>query len=215
MLTRKQQELLLFIQDCLARNGVSPSFEEMKQALQLKSKSGIHRLLGGLEARGFLRRLPNRARALEVLRPADYAAAPEARNPASGFTTLPFFGRIAAGMAIEALANSSGQRLAIPTHMLGSGVHYVLEVVGDSMVEAGIHQGDHLIIQQCCRVENGSIAVALIDSHEVTLKSVYHHGATITLVPANRHYQAQTYAADRVQVQGKLAGLLRRYTKGL
>jgi repressor LexA len=239
MLTRKQQELLLFINERLTVDGVSPSFDEMKDALRLKSKSGIHRLISGLEERGFIRRLAHRARALEVIRLPDavHSRSPSALSRAgmqvrqagekigqavmqvagqavdglkSGVVPLPMLGRIAAGTAIEALRDQS-RTVDIPAFILGRGDHYVLEVSGDSMVEAGIHDGDTVIIQQCDNVDNGTIAVALIDAQEVTLKSLYKKGSVVDLVPANHNYQTMTYPAERVQVQGKLIGLLRSY----
>ncbi|NDE90573.1 MAG: transcriptional repressor LexA [Alphaproteobacteria bacterium] len=235
MLTRKQQELLLFIHDRLGKDGISPSFDEMKDALRLKSKSGIHRLISGLEERGFIRRLAHRARALEVIKLPDTASqklsqavqktaaavkqtgerigeavARVAERVSDAVTQLPLLGRIAAGTGIEALRDTS-RFMDVPTALLGRGEHYVLEVSGDSMVEAGIHDGDTVIIQQCDGVENGTIAVALIDEQEVTLKSLYKKGNVVDLVPANHTYKTMTYPAQRVRVQGKLVGLLRRY----
>ncbi|HVY11998.1 MAG TPA: transcriptional repressor LexA [Alphaproteobacteria bacterium] len=233
MLTRKQQELLVFIHDRLAKDGISPSFDEMKTALRLKSKSGIHRLISGLEERGFIRRLPHRARALEVTRLPEslniketlqktaagvksasqkmgQAVGRAAQAVADGIMPLPMLGRIAAGTAIEALRDNS-RSIPVPSSMLGRGDHYVLEVAGDSMVEAGIFDGDSVVIQQCDSVDNGAIAVALIDDNEVTLKSLYRKGSMIDLVPANHNYQTMSYPADRVQVQGKLVGLMRKY----
>lgn len=235
MLTRKQQELLLFIHDRLGKDGISPSFDEMKDALRLKSKSGIHRLISGLEERGFIRRLAHRARALEVIKLPETAsqklsnavqkttaavkqtgerlgaaAARVAEQVTAAVTQLPLLGRIAAGTGIEALRDTS-RFMDVPTALLGRGEHYVLEVSGDSMVEAGIHDGDTVIIQQCDGVENGTIAVALIDEQEVTLKSLYKKGNVVDLVPANHNYKTMTYSAARIRVQGKLVGLLRRY----
>ena len=231
MLTRKQQELLVFIQARLAKDGISPSFDEMKDALRLKSKSGIHRLISGLEERGFIRRLPNRARALEVVRlpeamgqkisgvvrktaegisAASQKIGQAVQRTAEALTSVPMLGRIAAGTAIEALRDHS-RHVDVPPGLLGRGDHYALEVAGDSMVDAGIHDGDTVIIQQCDAVDNGTIAVALIDEQEVTLKSLYKKGGVVDLVPANRNYQTMTYPAQRVRIQGKLVGLLRRY----
>ncbi|MDX1923353.1 MAG: transcriptional repressor LexA [Alphaproteobacteria bacterium] len=235
MLTRKQQELLLFIHDRLGKDGISPSFDEMKDALRLKSKSGIHRLISGLEERGFIRRLAHRARALEVIKLPETAsqklsqavqktsaAVKEtgarlgaavtrvAEQVSDAVTQLPLLGRIAAGTGIEALRDTS-RFMDVPTALLGRGEHYVLEVSGDSMVEAGIHDGDTVIIQQCEMVDNGTIAVALIDEQEVTLKSLYKKGNVVDLVPANHNYKTMTYPAQRIRVQGKLVGLLRRY----
>ncbi len=232
MLTRKQQELLHFIHDRLSNDGISPSFDEMKAALRLKSKSGIHRLISGLEERGFIKRLPHRARALEVTRLPDSLniketaakavsavktaandvarKAGEVADSVANAITLPMLGRIAAGTAIEALRDNS-RFMDVPAGLLGRGEHYILEVAGDSMVEAGIHDGDSVIIQECKDVTNGDIAVALIDGQEVTLKSFYKKGNVIDLVPANARYTTMTYPATRVQVQGKLVGLMRKY----
>lgn len=229
MLTRKQQELLNFIHARLASDGISPSFDEMKDALKLKSKSGIHRLISGLEERGFIRRLPHRARALEVTRLPDslnikdgikdsvrktadalVESVKETAQHVMQAVTLPLMGRIAAGTAIEALRDNS-RFMDVPAMMVGRGDHYALEVAGDSMVEAGIHDGDTVIIQQCENVSNGDVAVALIDEQEVTLKSFYKKGNVIDLVPANANYSTMTYPSDRVRVQGKLVGLIRKY----
>jgi repressor LexA len=219
MLTRKQHELICFIADRLAETGVSPSFEEMKEALDLKSKSGVHRLISALEERQFLRRLPNRARTLEVLRMPERpvvrkAAAKPARaatppSPANDVIEIPLHGRIAAGVPIEALEGA--QMLPVPAALLGSGEHYALEVSGDSMVEAGILDGDYALIRRQEAAREGEIVVALIDDHEATLKYYRHEGAMIRLDPANRAYDPQRYTPDQVRVQGKLAGLLRRY----
>lgn len=222
MLTRKQHELICFIHDRLAETGVSPSFEEMKEALDLKSKSGVHRLISALEERKFLRRLPNRARALEVLRmpersePARKTAAPAApsnvRNlpqPANDVVEIPLHGRIAAGVPIEAFEGSA--MLAVPAALLGGGEHYALEVAGDSMVEAGILDGDYALIRRADTARDGEIVVALIEDSEATLKYFRREGAMIRLDPANRAYDPQRYRPDQVRVQGKLSGLLRRY----
>lgn len=219
MLTRKQHELICFINDRLAETGVSPSFEEMKDALDLKSKSGVHRLISALEERKFLRRLPNRARALEVLRvperpeatraaarPASVRALPE---PANDVIEIPLHGRIAAGVPIEAFEDSA--MLAVPAALLGNGEHYALEVSGDSMVEAGILDGDYALIRRTETARDGEIVVALIEDSEATLKYFRREGAMVRLDPANRAYDAQRYAPAQVRVQGKLAGLLRRY----
>lgn len=249
MLTRKQQELLFFINERLNEGGVSPSFDEMKDALGLKSKSGIHRLITGLEERGFIRRLPHRARALEVLRlpekpmpkakaaPAAPAPAPMAspvaevsprfkpnvikgdfRNSLPGrqasndaeAVALPLYGRIAAGLPIEAMRDNS-VTIDIPASMLAGGDHYALEVAGDSMIEAGILDGDTVIIQQCETAENGTIVVALVDQQEVTLKRLRRKGNSIALEPANPNYETRVFGSDRVNVQGRLVGLIRRY----
>ncbi|MFC7332066.1 transcriptional repressor LexA [Rhodocista pekingensis] len=237
MLTRKQQELLLFIHDRLKDGGVSPSFDEMKDALGLKSKSGIHRLITGLEERGFIRRLPHRARALEVLRlpeqPAPLRVAPrteepvrfrpnvirgdfrgalpgrEARGDAEA-VSLPLYGRIAAGLPIEALRDTSAS-IDVPTGLLASGEHYALEVAGDSMVDAGILDGDTVVIQRCETAENGTVIVALVDDNEVTLKRLRRKGNSIALEPANPAYETRVFGADRVRIQGRLVGLIRRY----
>ncbi|MBI0474677.1 transcriptional repressor LexA [Sphingomonas sp. MA1305] len=230
MLTRKQHELVCFINDRLEETGISPSFEEMKEALDLKSKSGVHRLISALEERHFIRRLPNRARALEVLRmperperkaaPAAAASvpapAPAARGnvrpapqPANDVVEIPLHGRIAAGVPIEAFEGSS--MLAVPAALLGSGEHYALEVSGDSMVEAGILDGDYALIRRTETARDGEIVVALIEESEATLKYFRREGAMIRLDPANRAYEPQRYTPDIVRVQGKLSGILRRY----
>jgi len=224
MLTRKQHELICFINDRLAETGVSPSFEEMKDALDLKSKSGVHRLISALEERKFIRRLPNRARALEVLRVPERpetvkkaaAAAPISTSnvrklpePANDVIEIPLHGRIAAGVPIEAFEGHS--MLAVPAALLGGGEHYALEVSGDSMVEAGILDGDYALIRRTDVARDGEIVVALIEDSEATLKYFRREGAMIRLDPANRAYDPQRYAPDQVRVQGKLAGLLRRY----
>jgi len=228
MLTAKQHELLIFIQHRLDASGISPSFEEMKEALGLKSKSGIHRLISALEERGFLRRLPNRARALEVTRLPDAMKSDTAtrhddrdnvvplrkapaRTPmaANDIIELPLHGRIAAGVPIEAFEGSS--QLAVPAALLGPGDHYALEVSGDSMVEAGILDGDYALIQKADTAREGDIVVALVDGQDATLKYFRREGAMIRLDPANAAFEHQRFAANRVMVQGKLAGLLRRY----
>ncbi len=218
MLTRKQHELICFINDRLAETGVSPSFEEMKEALDLKSKSGVHRLISALEERGFLRRLPNRARALEVLKVPErsdgreaVAAAPRALpEPANDVVEVPLHGRIAAGVPIEALEGSTS--LPVPAALLGAGEHFALEVAGDSMVEAGILDGDFALIRKQEVARDGEIVVALIEDSEATLKYFRREGAMIRLDPANRSYDPQRYAPAQVRVQGKLAGILRRYS---
>jgi len=220
MLTRKQHELVCFINDRLAETGVSPSFEEMKEALDLKSKSGVHRLISALEERQFIRRLPNRARALEVLRMPERAEKKasakkeEARTrqlpePANDVREIPLHGRIAAGVPIEAFEGST--TLSVPAALLGQGEHYALEVAGDSMVEAGILDGDYALIRRTEVAHDGEIVVALIDDAEATLKYFRREGAMIRLDPANRSYDPQRYRPAQVQVQGKLSGLLRRY----
>ena len=225
MLTRKQHELICFIADRLAETGVSPSFEEMKEALDLKSKSGVHRLISALEERNFIRRLPNRARALEILRlpeqikTAATPAAPKANvaTPPSRVTPpaandvleLPLHGRIAAGMPIEAMEGQNS--LSVPAALLGPGEHYALEVSGDSMVEAGILDGDYALVRKAETARDGEIVVALIDESEATLKYFRHEGSMIRLDPANRSYDPQRYRPGQVRIQGRLAGLLRRY----
>ncbi len=225
MLTRKQHELICFINDRLADTGVSPSFEEMKEALDLKSKSGVHRLISALEERQFIRRLPNRARALEVLRmpdrpenarvtkpsaastiPANIRPMPE---PANDVIEIPLHGRIAAGVPIEAFEGHS--MLSVPAALLGNGEHYALEVAGDSMVDAGILDGDYALIRRTDVARDGEIVVALIEESEATLKYFRREGAMVRLDPANRAYDPQRYDPRQVRVQGKLAGLLRRY----
>jgi repressor LexA len=219
MLTRKQHELLCFIHDRLAQSGVSPSFEEMKDALDLKSKSGVHRLISALEERQFIRRLPNRARALEVVKMPESAerkvvpmAKPQVPVPAAAnenVLEIPLHGRIAAGAPIEALEGQNS--LSVPAALLGPGEHYALEVAGDSMVEAGILDGDYALIRRAETARDGQIVVALVDDEEATLKYFRHEGAMVRLDPANRSYDPQRYAPNRVRVQGCLAGLLRRY----
>ena len=217
MLTRKQHELVCFINDRLSETGVSPSFEEMREALDLKSKSGVHRLISALEERSFIRRLPNRARALEVLRMPERekkarskAAPPRALpQPANDVVEIPLHGRIAAGVPIEAFEGAT--MLPVPAALLGAGEHYALEVSGDSMVEAGILDGDYALIRRTDVARDGEIVVALIDDAEATLKYFRREGAMVRLDPANRAYDPQRYAPAQVRVQGKLSGLLRRY----
>lgn len=221
MLTRKQHELVCFINDRLNDTGVSPSFEEMKDALDLKSKSGVHRLISALEERQFIRRLPNRARALEILRMPERAAptheqTTDSRNlrklppaAANDVIDLPLHGRIAAGVPIEAFEGST--TLPVPAALLGAGEHYALEVAGDSMVEAGILDGDYALIRRTDIARDGDIVVALIDKADATLKYFRREGAMVRLDPANRSYDPQRYTPRQVRIQGKLAGLLRRY----
>jgi repressor LexA len=217
MLTSKQRELLLFIDQRLKSSGISPSFDEMREALELKSKSGVHRLISALEERGFIRRLPNRARALEVLK------APEVQQPAAGpraaprtmpvaandSIDIPLHGRIAAGTPIEALQGT--ESFSVPAALLGPGEHYALEVSGDSMVDEGILDGDFALIRKAEVARDGEIVVALIDNEEATLKTFRHEGNMIRLDPANRQYEPQRYEPGRVKIQGRLAGLIRRY----
>jgi len=240
MLTRKQHELLLFIHGCIRETGVSPSFDEMKEALDLKSKSGIHRLITALEERGFIKRLAHRARALEIIR------LPESAVPGGGLVhtrtkgfspsviegslgkggiesvaeqtsltsdevmEVPVLGRIAAGTPIEALQDNS-RNISVPLDILSTGEHYALEVKGDSMIQAGILDGDIALIQRCETATNGDIVVALIDEHEATLKRLRKRGDTIALEAANPAYETRIFGPDRVQVQGRLVGLMRTY----
>jgi repressor LexA len=216
MLTAKQRELLLFIDDRLKRDGISPSFDEMREALELKSKSGVHRLISALEERGFIRRLPNRARALEVMKlPETQQSAkvvplrPAAPAPANDTIDLPLHGRIAAGTPIEALQGT--ETFAVPAALLGPGEHYALEVSGDSMVDEGILDGDFALIRKSDTARDGEIVVALIDDEEATLKTYRREGRMVRLDPANSRYEPQRYDEARVRIQGRLAGLIRRY----
>ena len=215
MLTAKQRELLFFIDERLKENGISPSFDEMREALDLKSKSGVHRLISALEERGFIRRLPNRARALEVLKLPEVRSAtvvplrPAAPTPANDAIEIPLHGRIAAGTPIEALQGT--ESFPVPAALLGPGEHYALEVSGDSMVDEGILDGDFALIRKVDTAHDGEIVVALIDNEEATLKTFRREGSMIRLDPANRNYEAQRYDPRRVQIQGRLTGLIRRY----
>ena len=234
MLTRKQRELLLYINQRLTATGISPSFDEMKDALSLKSKSGIHRLVSGLEERGFIRRLPHRARALEVVKLPEESAAGAAGErsrfsptvirgdftgslpgtpvaPDVAAVELPLYGRIAAGTPIEALRDQT-TTVGVPASMLSRGSeHYALEVAGDSMIDAGILDGDTVIIQRSDVAENGAVVVALVDNEEVTLKRLRRRGASIALEPANKAYETRISGPDRVKVQGRLVALMRRF----
>jgi repressor LexA len=235
MLTRKQLELLLFINERLKEEGVPPSFEEMKMALDLQSKSGVHRLIVALEERGFLKRMPNRARALEVIK------LPESHQPSltskkGGFTpsvidgslgkvkpmpaandgipratAIPMMGRIAAGVPISAIQDHTAN-IMVPPEMLGGGEHFALEVKGDSMIEAGIFDGDTVVIRKGDTAINGDIVVALVDDEEATLKRLRRKGVSIALEAANPAYETRIFGPDRVRVQGKLVGLLRKYS---
>jgi len=216
MLTSKQRELLLFIDKRLGENGISPSFDEMREALDLKSKSGVHRLISALEERGFIRRLPNRARALEVVklpeaRPTAEVVQPRPVAPVAANDTIELLlaGRIAAGTPIEALQGT--ETFPVPAALLGAGEHYALEVSGDSMVDEGILDGDFALIRRVDTAYDGEIVVALVNNEEATLKTFRREGNMIRLDPANRNYEAQRYRPDQVQIQGKLAGLIRRY----
>jgi repressor LexA len=245
MLTRKQYELLVYVKSHMDKHGVSPSFDEMKEALALKSKSGIHRLITGLEERGFIRRLPHRARALEVVRlPDNHLAAIHGAKPGTTFqpgagaapnfqpnvirgdfrkdipgavaaanaaaVSLPLYGRIAAGQPIEAIQDNS-ETVDVPAELVARGEHFALTVVGDSMVDAGIFDGDTAIIRRQDTADTGEIVVALLDEGEVTLKRLRRRGASIALEPANKAYETRIFGPDRVRLQGKLVGLLRRY----
>lgn len=228
MLTRKQHELLMFIHERIKESGVSPSFDEMKEALDLASKSGIHRLITALEERGFLRRLPHRARALEVVKlpqEATTSAPPAGRTPfkpqlvetsaapphASNDTRdLPVLGKIAAGTPIEAIQQER-DRLHVPETMLGAGEHFVLEVAGDSMINAGILDGDFVVIRKTDTATSGDIVVALVMGEEATLKRLRKKGASVALEAANPIYETRIFGPDQVQVQGRLVGLIRRY----
>lgn len=232
MLTRKQYELLIFIDRHVKTHGVSPSFDEMKDALSLKSKSGIHRLITGLEERGFIRRLAHRARALEVLKMPEnirgarahgkegftpnviegrFKAAVAPGASASGTTVgLPLYGRIAAGQPIEANREDT-RTFEVPAALLGRGEHYALEIQGDSMIEAGIFDGDVAIIERCDTADSGEIVVALVDDSEVTLKRLRRKGASIALEPANAAYETRIFGPDRVAVQGRMKALVRTY----
>jgi len=237
MLTRKQHELLMFIHERMKESGIPPSFDEMKEALDLKSKSGIHRLITALEERGFIRRLPNRARALEVVK------LPDSMNPSLGGrksrfepsviegnlgkvaappqragndddniapVSIPVMGRIAAGVPIEAIETQS-HTITVPPEMLGGGEHYALEVRGDSMVDAGIFDGDTVLIHKQPTANNGEIVVALVDEEEATLKRLRRKGDTVALEAANPAYETRIFGPDRVKVQGRLIGLIRKY----
>jgi repressor LexA len=237
MLTKKQHELLQFISRHLGQHGVSPSFDEMKEALGLKSKSGIHRLITGLEERGFIRRLAHRARALEVIREPEGGSNRPVPTAKSAFTPnviegkfkpgivgaqtpmtaatgasieLPLYGRIAAGAPIEALRDPSAT-IEVPPSMIGRGEYYALEIDGESMIEAGIFDGDVAIVERCETADNGAIVVALVDDNEVTLKRLRRKRDSIALEPANQTFETRIFGPDRVKVQGRLVGLIRRY----
>ncbi len=228
MLTRKQHQLLVFINQRLEETGVSPSFDEMKEALGLKSKSGIHRLITGLEEREFIRRLPHRARALEVLRLPDDMSVhtgqkflprviqggasrrPDSSADEKSSIQLPLLGRIAAGTPIEALSDPS-RFISVPGDLIGRGEYYCLEVEGDSMVEAGILDGDTVVIERSDNAENGAIVVAFVEGQEVTLKRLRKRPNSVALEPANADYETRIFGPDQVKVQGKLVGLVRSY----
>ena len=236
MLTKKQLELLTFLKNHLKKNDVPPSFDEMKDALNLKSKSGIHRLVSALEERGFIRRLPNRARAIEIIKttaiepsiksvnetlpqrkfspnviPGNFPQAIRSEdNEDNQIIALPLYGKIAAGDPIEAI-NDLSQNIAVPKSLLGQGDHYALQVEGDSMVEAGIFDGDTAIIKKCENAENGTIVVALVKNEEVTLKKLRKRNNSIALEPANPQYETRIFGPDQVKLQGKLVGIIRKY----
>jgi len=234
MLTTKQKELLVFIHARLQETGVPPSFEEMKAALDLQSKSGVHRLIMALEERGFIRRLPHRARAIEVIRLPDAMAEGAQRRPGfspsviegsprrhaqlaappANFTgrgnSIPLMGRIAAGVPISAIQNHT-QDIPVPPDLVGSGEHFALEVRGDSMIEAGINEGDIIIVRRCDTAENGDIVVALVDKEEATLKRLRKKGASIALEAANPDYETRIFGPDQVDIQGRLVGLIRKF----
>ena len=235
MLTRKQLELLLFINERLKEEGVPPSFEEMKAALDLQSKSGVHRLIVALEERGFLKRMPNRARALEVIKLPDSHSPslsgkkgssfrpnviegslgkvkplPAANDGAPRATAIPMMGRIAAGVPIAAIQDHTAN-IMVPPEMLGGGEHFALEVKGDSMIDAGIFDGDTVVIRKGDVANNGDIVVALVDDEEATLKRLRRKGPSIALEAANTAYETRIFGPDRVKVQGRLVGLMRKY----
>jgi len=211
MLTRKQSELLEFLVKHSEEHDVPPSYDEMRDALGLASKSGIHRLVSGLEERGHIRRLANRARAIEILRPSGAAASlAKSVSAAVDAVSLPLLGRIAAGTPIEALSDPTNH-LEVPASMLGSGDHFALEIVGDSMIEAGIMDGDTVVIQRANTANHGEIVVALINKQEATLKTLLKEPGRIGLEAANPKYETRYFESDAVEVQGKLAGLIRKY----
>lgn len=236
MLTSKQKELLTFIHTRLQEQGVPPSFDEMKEALKLQSKSGVHRLIIALEERGFIRRLPHRARALEVIKLPEAMETPASKrgfspnviegskkpappaqpsSPPAGVSeahamSVPIMGRIAAGVPISAIQQHT-QDIAVPPEMLGAGEHFALEVKGDSMIDAGIHEGDIVIVKRCDTAQNGDIVVALVEKEEATLKRLRKRGASIALEAANPNYETRIFGPDQVDIQGRLVGLVRRY----
>ena len=213
MLTRKQSELLTYLSDHMQQHDVPPSFDEMRDALGLASKSGVHRLVSGLEERGYIRRLANRARAIEILKPVTAAAGgvvTRAVETASNLVSLPLLGRIAAGTPIEALSDPTNH-LEIPASMVGSGEHFALEIVGDSMVGAGILDGETVVIQRAETARHGEIVVALINQQEATLKTLLKEPGRVGLEAANPRYETRYFSTGEVEVQGKLAGLIRNY----
>jgi repressor LexA len=224
MLTRKQLILLEFIDKKINQNGISPSFDEMKEALNLKSKSGIHRLIMALEERGFIRRLPHRARALEVIKKVKILSSQthpieervvqlktaQQEQDSEKSSLIPLLGRIAAGAPIEAISNSA-EHINVPQTIMGQGQHFALQVKGESMIEAGINHGDIVVIREQSQAQNGDIVVALINEQEATLKKLYRKGPIIELEPANQSFETQKYGSDEVTIQGRLVGLIRTY----
>jgi repressor LexA len=235
MLTEKQKELLVFINARLQATGVPPSFDEMKDALELQSKSGVHRLIIALEERGFIRRLPHRARAIEIIKLPEAMAetgaqrrggfhpsviegsgrrqpqlAPSHLNQAQSATTVPLMGRIAAGVPISAIQDHT-QDIGVPPDLIAGGEHFALEVKGDSMIDAGINEGDIIIVKRCDTADNGDIVVALIEREEATLKRLRKKGASIALEAANPNYETRIFGPDQVDIQGRLVGLIRRF----
>ena len=209
MLTQKQKDLLLLIDRKIKATGVPPSYDEMKDALGLASKSGIHRLITALEERGFIRRLPNKARALEVLKLPTEASAHTAPLAANDEYEVPFVGKIAAGNPIAAIEDSYNM-ISVPPNMMGPD-HFALEIEGESMIEAGILDGDIVIVKKANTARNNQIVVALVDQEEATLKRIYKHGQSIDLIPENKNFETKTFGPDRVEVQGILVGLVRNY----
>ena len=212
MLTKQQLKLFMIIDESLKKDGICPSFEEMKNLIGLKSKSGIHRLIKSLEERGFIKQIPNKARALEIIKYPENFNTPNITpvNDNVQMTTIPLYGKIAAGTPIAAIADTT-ETMEIPSDMLGIGKFYALRVEGDSMIEAGIHSGDRVIIKETPTAENGTIVVALIDNEEVTLKYLYRKDGSIALKPATPNYQTRIFAPERVKIQGQLAMLIRSY----
>ena len=225
MLTKKQKNLLLFINKKLRSSGISPSYEEMKESLNLKSKSGIHRLISALEERGFIRRLPHKARALEVIKLPETASANDIYNTFSPSIIkggldqkkfnnkdieIPVLGKIAAGTPVEAIQNEIA-RIPLPSNLEKNGEYFGLRVQGDSMIEAGISEGDTVIVKKTDTAENGKIVVALVDDHEAMLKRIRRKGKTIALESANRNYETKIFGPDRVKVQGILVSLYRNF----
>ncbi len=208
MLTKQQRNLLLFMDSHLKANGIIPSYEEMQMAVNLKSKSGIHRLIKGLEERGFIRKLPNKARAIEILKLPEKIITKNGQEPTVNY--LPLYGKIAAGTPIEALKDES-KFIEVPVNMVGAGNHYALEIEGESMIDAGIFNGDYVIIKQEDIAREGEIVVALVDGNEATLKYWHRKDDKIALKPANKDYEVRYFNEEDVQIQGKLVGLIRRY----